>query len=200
MPSEIPFRIAVLVVLSSALAVALPRRLAARSSKEKISHAAEGYAFAAVLRLCGLAMWAAVLAYLVAPDRVAWSALGLSVVARWSGGPLACAGVWLMRAALSHLGKNLTDTVVVRANATFVSSGPYRYVRHPFYVAAAGVMLGATLLSDRGAIGLPCLVCLVLLALRTPKEEAMLIDRFGDDYRRYIRTTGRFLPRLHARP
>jgi protein-S-isoprenylcysteine O-methyltransferase Ste14 len=37
---------------------------------------------------------------------------------------------------------------------------------------------------------------LILLVVRTAKEEQMLIDRFGDDYRRYMVTTGRFFPRL----
>ena len=32
---------------------------------------------------------------------------------------------------------------------------------------------------------------------RTPKEEAMLIEAFGDSYRRYCERTGRFFPRLH---
>jgi protein-S-isoprenylcysteine O-methyltransferase Ste14 len=36
----------------------------------------------------------------------------------------------------------------------------------------------------------------LLLALRTPKEEQRLIDRFGDDYRQYMAQTGRFLPKL----
>ena len=194
--SQVPFRIAVLVVLSSAVAIALPRRLAAASSKEKVSHEAEGYGFAAVLRLCGLAMWIGVAAFLVDPAWVARSNIGLSDVGRWLGVPFAAAGLTLMRGALSHLGKNLTDTVVVRTDATFVSTGPYRYVRHPFYVAAAGVMTGVTLLADQWSIGLPCLVCLAMLVIRTPKEEAMLVARFGDAYRRYTETTGRFMPRL----
>lgn len=199
MPPQLPFRIAVLVVLLSAMAIALPRRLAAASSKEKVSHAAEGYAFAVVLRLCGLAMWIGVLAFLINPAWVAWSAIGLPDAGRWLGAPIAAAGLALMAAALAHLGKNLTDTVVVRTHATFVTSGPYRYIRHPFYVAAAGVMTGVTLLSDQWSIGLPCLVCLVMLVIRTPKEESMLITRFGDAYRRYTETTGRFIPRLHKR-
>ncbi len=194
--SQLPFRIAVLVVLSSAVAIALPRRLAAASSKEKVSHEAEGYVFAAVLRLCGLAMWIGVLAFLIDPAWVARSRIGLPDAGRWLGVPLAAAGLALMAAALSHLGKNLTDTVVVRTDATFVSTGPYRYVRHPFYVAAAGVMTGVTLVSDQWSIGLPCLACLAMLALRTPQEEAMLVARFGDRYLRYRETTGRFIPRL----
>ena len=52
------------------------------------------------------------------------------------------------------------------------------------------------MLAANWLIGLCSLVVLTLLAIRTPKEEQMLIERFGDDYRNYMATTGRFLPRL----
>jgi protein-S-isoprenylcysteine O-methyltransferase Ste14 len=35
-----------------------------------------------------------------------------------------------------------------------------------------------------------------LLATRTRIEEANLVARFGDDYRVYMRRTGRFLPKI----
>jgi protein-S-isoprenylcysteine O-methyltransferase Ste14 len=34
------------------------------------------------------------------------------------------------------------------------------------------------------------------MAARTPKEEANLIEKFGDEYREYMKRTGRFLPKL----
>jgi protein-S-isoprenylcysteine O-methyltransferase Ste14 len=37
---------------------------------------------------------------------------------------------------------------------------------------------------------------LALLAARTPTEEAKLVARFGDDYRRYMQHTNRFVPAL----
>ncbi|MDA2930723.1 hypothetical protein MYX84_12400 [Acidobacteria bacterium AH-259-O06] len=36
----------------------------------------------------------------------------------------------------------------------------------------------------------------ILLAIRTPIEEAKLIEKFGDEYREYMKCTGRFVPRL----
>jgi protein-S-isoprenylcysteine O-methyltransferase Ste14 len=36
----------------------------------------------------------------------------------------------------------------------------------------------------------------VLFAIRIRTEEANLLERFGDDYRRYRERTGAFLPRL----
>ena len=36
----------------------------------------------------------------------------------------------------------------------------------------------------------------ILMAIRTPKEEANLIAKFGDEYREYMKRTGRFLPKI----
>ncbi len=37
---------------------------------------------------------------------------------------------------------------------------------------------------------------LVMLLVRLPKEEEKLIERFGDEYREYMKRTGRLLPRI----
>ncbi len=39
-------------------------------------------------------------------------------------------------------------------------------------------------------------IALGLLVLRTRIEEEKLIERFGEDYKEYMKRTGRFLPRL----
>jgi protein-S-isoprenylcysteine O-methyltransferase Ste14 len=77
-----------------------------------------------------------------------------------------------------------------------VTHGPYRWVRHPFYVTAALLMASVTVLASNWLIGLTSLIVLVLLSVRTPKEERMLIERFGERYREYMARTGRFIPRI----
>lgn len=57
-------------------------------------------------------------------------------------------------------------------------------------------MTSVTLLTANWFIGLASVIVLALLAIRTPKEEEMLIERFGDQYREYRARTGRFLPRI----
>ena len=36
---------------------------------------------------------------------------------------------------------------------------------------------------------------LVILVARVPREEQMMLDQFGDEYREYMKRTGRFLPK-----
>jgi protein-S-isoprenylcysteine O-methyltransferase Ste14 len=51
-------------------------------------------------------------------------------------------------------------------------------------------------MAANGFLALTGVVVLALIVLRTAREERNLVARFGDDYRRYMATTGRFFPRL----
>ena len=198
MPDETLFRITLLAVLVPAAIVGGYHRLQAASTREKISRREEGYFFAAILRLSGLATFAAIITWLVSPATIGWGRLPLPTAVRWGFVALGFVCTGLLYWTLSSLGKNLTDTVVTRENATLVTRGPYRWVRHPFYVTGALMLLSITGLSANGLIGGLGLIPLVLLAVRTPKEEQMLVARFGEAYEDYMRRTGRFVPRFRT--
>lgn len=197
---ELPYRVTLLGVLASVMSVGVPFRLRAAASGEIISRRAEGYLFAFVLRLGGLGLWLATLHYLVHPASATWFRLPLPPSVRWLGAVSGLASTGLMYWTLASLGPNLTDTVVVRSQATLITHGPYRWVRHPFYLTAALLMGSVTLLTAQGLIAVTSLWVLVLLAVRTPKEEAHLEARFGEAYRNYAAVTGRFWPRWPRRP
>ena len=196
MTSENPYRIAVVVVMVLTVAVTAYHRLQAASSGEKISRKDEGYLFAAVLRLSGLCLFIATLAYVISPSSVQWATFPLPIWFRWLGIVTGILCSALMYWTLNSLGRNLTDTVVTRAEATLITDGPYRWVRHPFYVTAALLMASVTVLAANWLIGAGSLLVLGLLAVRTPKEERMLIERFGQQYRDYMANTARFFPRF----
>jgi len=199
MPSENPFRIALVMVIVLTMAVTVYHRLQAAASGERISRKEEGYVLAATLRLAGLGLWIATFGYLLSPQAFQWAATPLPAWLRWLGVVAGTLCVALMYWTLSALGKNLTDTVVTRSQATLVTHGPYRWVRHPFYVTAALLMTAVTVVAANWLIGLASLSVLVLLAVRTPKEEQKLIERFGESYRNYMLRTGRYFPRLARR-
>jgi protein-S-isoprenylcysteine O-methyltransferase Ste14 len=127
---------------------------------------------------------------------MAWGAVSLPLWLRWIGITMGvCAGVLLVW-TFHNLGRNLTDTVVTRQKHTLVTSGPYRYIRHPFYMSFALGMIGAALAAANWFMLLAGLVPLAFLMIRTRIEEEKLIARFGDQYRDYMQRVGRFLPRL----
>jgi protein-S-isoprenylcysteine O-methyltransferase Ste14 len=56
--------------------------------------------------------------------------------------------------------------------------------------------ISPSLLAAKWFVGLASVAVLVMLLVRLPKQEARLIERFGDECRAYTERTGRLLPRL----
>jgi len=176
----------------------LYHRLRSWESKEPLDRGQEGVFILATLRPIGLAMWLAVIAYLINPEWMAWSAVPLPPWLRWSGAAVVFIGIALLAWTLRNLGVNLTDTVVTRQAHTLITKGPYRWVRHPFYDALALFVVGFALLTANWFILATGALVFILLAIRSRTEEALLLARFGETYRAYKESTGRFLPRPRA--
>ena len=189
------FRLILLAGFFIFMPIGIYHRLQARTG-EKLDRRQEGLFIMITLRLVGVAGVAGLIAYLINPACMAWAAVPLPGWLRWTGVGLAfIAGlllVWMFRT----LGGNLTDTVVTRERHALVTTGPYRWVRHPFYSSAALVILGNSLVAANWLFFVAGCVMFLLLVIRTRKEEDNLIARFGDDYRNYMQRTGRFVPRL----
>jgi len=173
-------------------------RLKSRTN-ERLDRRQEGLFVLLTLRPIGLTTIAAVVAYLTNPASMAWAAAPFPLWLRWAGvGEAVAAGlliIWTMRT----LGRNLTDTVVTRKDHTLVTNGPYRFVRHPFYLALALWMTAFSFMAANWFLLAGSLTVLALLVIRTDAEEARLVARFGDAYKKYMTRTGRFLPKLKAR-
>ena len=198
MTDDDPFRIALVVLPALFMPIGLYHRLRADTG-EKIDRWQEGVAILFGLRLTALALAASGLAWLIHPAWMAWSRLPLPTLLRWAGVILAaCAGIlWVW--AVHHLGKNLTDTVVTRREHSLIVSGPYRFVRHPFYVACVLGLAGVSIAMSNWFIMLAATIAwFAFLLPRTRIEEQKLIDHFGDDYRTYMHRVGRFFPRLRS--
>jgi protein-S-isoprenylcysteine O-methyltransferase Ste14 len=178
------------------MTIAAYHRIQAAKTGERFDRREEGLLLAIVLRLAGLFMWMGTIVYISYPPAVGWASVAMPPWLRWLGAVLGLAGVGMMYWTLVNLGKNLTDTVTTRRDATLVTTGPYRFVRHPFYVTVALLMAGVALLSANGFIAVSGLAVIVLLTARTPKEEQKLVEKFGEPYRAYMARTGRFVPRI----
>lgn len=101
--------------------------------------------------------------------------------------------VWALRV----LGKNWAPSLSgVRKDTFLVTTGPYAIVRHPIYLGVFVLLAALALLAANFLILLPTVALLTLLYVQLPDEESMLIDRFGDQYREYMKRTPRFVPSL----
>ena len=170
-------------------------RLKSQATGERLDRRQEGLFILLTLRPVGVVGMLGLIAYMVNPSWMAWSSVSLPVWSRWSGVSLGAFAGGLLIWTLHSLGKNLTDTVVTRREHALVTSGPYRWVRHPFYDAVAILVLANSLAAANWFLLLAGGLSFVLIILRTRKEEERLWARFGDAYRAYVERTGRFLPK-----
>ena len=155
----------------------------------------------AILYVCGLAWTVALVAYLVAARQLWAFHMELPVWLRWGGVALGLAATVLLGWADHSLGENLSVTLQIKREHTLVTTGPYRWIRHPIYAAGLMFSVAGFLISANWLVGI-CFVggiCL-LVATRVPREEKMMLDAFGDRYRQYMLHTGRFLPRAWSGP
>ena len=138
--------------------------------------------------------------YIVSPEALSWAALPLPEWARWAGLVMAWTAVPLLWWVHRSLGSNFSGLIHLREDHTLVTHGPYRWVRHPMYTVFYIYMTGLLLLTSNWLIGgLFLLAVTVAVIPRLPREEALMIEKFGDSYRAYMKHTGRFLPPLGAR-
>jgi protein-S-isoprenylcysteine O-methyltransferase Ste14 len=78
--------------------------------------------------------------------------------------------------------------------SSIVSTGAFRYIRHPMYTALMLLAWGAFLKQFTWLTLALVLAATVLLFLTALRDEKECIAHFGDDYRAYMRGTRRFIP------
>lgn len=114
---------------------------------------------------------------------------------RWLGAIFLAGGIFLLWSAHHHLNKNFHSLVVSKQQQSLVESGPYRRIRHPIYTSYIINYIGGGLLSGSLVLTIvPVIMFSLMIASRLGREEALLSERFGQDYLDYMQRTGRLLP------
>ncbi|NUM45932.1 MAG: isoprenylcysteine carboxylmethyltransferase family protein [Anaerolineales bacterium] len=163
---------------------------------EKFDTSQEGWVYLP-LRLGGLALWGYCFVYMIYPQALTWSFFAVPDGVRWVAGLVAlfvCPPliVW----AQNSLGNNVSTTVITRKEHQLITHGPYKWIRNPLYSFAALFFVSLAMVASSWFLLVGIVLALILLTLRLPKEEAGLIARFGDEYREYMKRTGRYLPKI----
>ncbi len=192
------FRAVLIIGSLIVLPIAMYHRLRSQATGERLDRRQEGLFILVTLRPVGVLGMFGLVAYMVDPSWMAWSSLPLPAWLRWIGVGLGVIAGGLLTWTFHSLGRNLTDTVVTRKEHTLVTSGPYHWVRHPFYDSVGLCLLANSLVAANWFLFVTGGLLFLLIVVRTRTEEEKLLARFGDAYRAYMQQTGRFLPRLRA--
>ncbi|MFW9831434.1 MAG: isoprenylcysteine carboxylmethyltransferase family protein [Candidatus Thorarchaeota archaeon] len=159
----------------------------------------EGRLSFVLLMVQALFMVFSVVLYIFFTTQLFWFQVVLPDWLRWIGvslGVISLPFLWWVQATL---GRAFSPSLTIQAQHTLVTHGPYRYVRHPMYTVHLFYCLSWFLISANILFFITWILMVFYIIVRIPKEEKMLLARFGDEYRQYMNRTGRLVPPLHKK-
>jgi len=117
--------------------------------------------------------------------------------AAWIGVAIFALAVWLLWRSHADLAQNWSPRLEILESHALVTHGVFRYIRHPMYAAHLLWGIAQVFLLQNWIVGFSMLVTwLPGYFYRIPAEERMMVEHFGDEYRDYIKRTGRVFPKL----
>lgn len=118
-------------------------------------------------------------------------------IIRWIGVTALVFGDSVRLAALRELGRQYSMFLTIQTEHELVRTGPYRHIRHPFYLGGLLTVPGI-LLALRSPISVIVFIAtIVFVASRISREERLLIGQFPEAYPEYKRNSWRLFPYLY---
>lgn len=172
-------------------------RSKARQSGEAIPRAREGKLVMLARFLFAAPLYLPIFAYMLNPAWMAWSSITLPTWLRWLCAAVGLGVLPLIYWVVSSIGNNISETFLTKKSHTLVTHGPYHWVRHPLYTATTIWLVSLSILAANWfMLAMACIAFISIAVLVVPKEETELFRKFGNEFREYMRRTGRFTPRL----
>jgi protein-S-isoprenylcysteine O-methyltransferase Ste14 len=184
-------------IVAASVAASAARRANAQhgGSINQLSHEVRGLLF--LRAALGIVFYFFLISWMFWPNAFRWSYVSLPIESRWAGAALLAPALTFFGWSYHTLGSNYRGGVGLYAGHELVTTGPYRWLRHPIYAAFIVIMLIVLLLSSNWVLSLSGLALVVsIAAVRIPVEERELHERFGSSWDRYRTRTGRLLPRM----
>jgi protein-S-isoprenylcysteine O-methyltransferase Ste14 len=117
-------------------------------------------------------------------------------ISRFVGNILCAAGLLLLFAAITRLGRAIQIDPSPRTDATLVTAGIYKWLRHPIYTAIVVMVIGLFLRRATLQVAVMSAIVIAFLALKARFEEQLLTARYPD-YAEYKRKSWGLVPGLH---
>lgn len=93
-----------------------------------------------------------------------------------------------------HLKAGWNPFTTPRSDSTLATDGPYRFLRHPLYALHLFELGCLWLILPNPVAAIAWFVDLVATLARIPGEERLLEERYGDQWRAYVKRTRRLIP------
>jgi len=115
---------------------------------------------------------------------------------RWVAATVAVACLFATFNCWARMGKDWRMDVSVGNKTELITDGLFRHLRHPIYAFSMLLMICSVVIVPTVPLLAIALVHIVLMNLKARNEERHLLAAHGEVYQRYLRQTGRFLPRF----
>ncbi|MFX0198259.1 MAG: isoprenylcysteine carboxylmethyltransferase family protein [Candidatus Hodarchaeota archaeon] len=141
-------------------------------------------------------IYISIILYILALPWLSWTQLPFPIWLRWFGIGLDIVSIPFLIWVHQTLNKYWRTSLEISEKHSLVTTGPYCRVRHPMYTVLITFNIGLVLISANLFVLVGFLIIIILTFARIPKEEQMMLEHFGDEYRAYKQQTGRLLPRF----
>jgi protein-S-isoprenylcysteine O-methyltransferase Ste14 len=175
--------------VASALLIWLERMREVATARATVPGRREETLTLKVFILCGLIMvFGGIGEYFWRDLRVNWPLFGVGLA-------ISISAFVIRRSAIRALGRFWSLHVEMREGHEFITSGPFRYVRHPAYFSMILEHVGmAVLLGAYFTFAIVMVLFVPTLWFRFRREEAALIRQLGPQYEEYRRRTPAIIP------
>lgn len=202
MTTESTFRLAFVVLLAALFAMRFyfmlkVRRSGGRLTPDQKAVEREGGRGVFIIRVVVFVLLIVFLVmYIISMAWIDLFSFPLPVWLRWAGFGLSLLSVAFWTWTQIHLDTQWSAQLQLRQEHHLVTSGPYARIRHPLYSAMFGWAAALGLLTANWIFAAMAVLSIAGTVVRVPKEEQMMLETFGDEYKAYMQRTGRFFPRL----
>ena len=115
---------------------------------------------------------------------------------RWAGFALGIVTVIFWTWVQVTLDTQWSPQLQLTKGHRLITTGPYARIRHPLYAGMCGWFVSLSLLTANWIFVSACVLTFAGLLWRIPREEQMMIETFGEEYKEYMKRTGRFFPKF----
>jgi len=101
---------------------------------------------------------------------------------------------WIQVWSFKSLGDNYSQDIIIKKDHQLITTGPFRYIRHPQYFSQILINIGGTTATLSYVLGFLTLIEIPIYIMRALLEDKLLAKYFADQFSAYKKKSGFMIP------